>query len=101
MCGTTVPICWKCADGIIASIEPGISEFQGCKVLPGVVDYREANKQCPLLWDIEEIENSHPDRWPGKWFQFRRTNTSEWGKAHESTLHLYVGEALAKHIMGV
>jgi hypothetical protein len=96
-----IPMCWKCSDAIMASIEPGISEFTGCKRLEGVVDYIEAKKQCPLIWDIEPMENPCPDKWPGKWFKFRHTGTQEWGNAHESTLHLYVGEALAKHIMGV
>jgi len=99
MCQTTIPMCWKCSEAEVASIEPGVTEFVGCKEQPGITNYAEAQKNCPLIepepavqYEVEETENPCPDTWPGKWYRFRVVGGSEWGKAHESKLHLYIGK---------
>lgn len=49
-------------------------------------------------WEVEPCDNPvpHVEKWAGQWFQFRQYGTTNHGKAHHSTLHMYVGKENAK-----
>lgn len=42
-------------------------------------------------WNIKRIKNPCPKQWPGPWFSFKSTITSEQGQANWVTLVSYIG----------
>jgi len=115
MCGTTLPMCWKCSSAIMES-DPemaGVSQFRGCREQPGITDYSQAQALCPLTKKESVIQSPEyiikpcdppsegaADAWPGQWYKFTESDRPDaWGYAASKMLHLYVGREQAERII--
>jgi len=100
-----MPICWKCSDSVLRDVDGTHNVLVGCKGNCEIECYEDAKVLCPLTmpeWNIEPCDTPKgcEKNWGGQWFRFEKmTDLGNYGHAHCSKLHLYVGEKLAKQTL--
>lgn len=58
MCGTVIPMCWKCSSAVLKDVGgyPGVKELDHCKENPQITCFEHAMALCPLTHEKNKVQ---------------------------------------------